>query len=141
MKIRCLWSGQLKLSLVTIPARVYSATNSAEKVSFHQLHKGCHQRIRQKLVCPVHGEVDRTEIVKGYEFAKDRHVVFDPADFEKIRLETTGTIDLVQFIRPDELEPIFLEMPYYLGPDGPVAEEGFAVIGEALRRLQLFGPV
>ncbi len=139
MKPRCTWSGHLKLSLVTIPVRVYNAVSSTEKITFNQLHKGCHQRIRQKLVCPVHGEVTREDLVKGYEYATDNFVILHESDLESVQLETTGTIELTQFVRPEELDPMFLDTPYYLGPDGPVAEEGFAVLREALRRAKRIG--
>jgi DNA end-binding protein Ku len=139
MKIRCIWSGHLKVSLVTIGVRVYSALDSGEKIAFHQLHKGCHQRVRQKLVCPMHGEVKREDLVKGYEYTQDRFVVMEEADFDKVRLDTTGAIELVQFIRPEELDPTYLDVPYFLGPDGPVAEEGFAVLAKALARTRRIG--
>ncbi len=139
MKPRCTWSGYLKLSLVTVPVRVYNAISTAEKISFNQLHKDCHQRIRQKLVCPVHGEVAREDLVKGYEYATDKFVVFTETELEQVRLETTSTIELVQFVRPQELDSMYLDSPYYLGPDGPVAEEGFAVLVEALRRAKRIG--
>ncbi len=139
MKPRCTWSGHLKLSLVTIPVRVYNAVSTSEKISFNQLHKACHQRIRQKLVCPVHGEMAREDIVKGYEYTADKFVILSESDLEAVRLETTGTIELIQFVRPEELDPMFLDSPYYLGPDGPVAEEGFAVLREALRRAKRIG--
>ena len=139
MKPRCTWSGYLKLSLVTIPVRVYAAISTTEKISFNQLHKNCHQRIRQKLVCPVHGEVAREESVKGYEYAPDKFVILSETDLEAVRLETTGTIEVVQFVRPEDLDPMLLDTPYYLGPDGPVAEEGFAVLWEALRRTKRIG--
>jgi DNA end-binding protein Ku len=129
----------LKISLVTVPVRVYTALNNGEKITFNQLHKGCHQRVRQKLVCPVHGEVERENIVKGYEYAEQKFVTMDEADLEKVRLETTATLDLVQFVRPEELDPLLLDAPYYVGPDGPVAEEGFGVLREALRRAKLIG--
>jgi len=139
MKPRCTWTGHLKLSLVTVPVRVYTAISTADKVAFNQLHKNCHQRIKQKLVCPVHGEVTREDLVKGYEYATDQFVILNETDLESVRLETTGTVELVQFIRPEELDPMFLDAPYYVGPDGPVAEEGFAVFREALRRTKRIG--
>jgi DNA end-binding protein Ku len=139
MKPRCTWSGHLKLSLVTVPVRVYNAVSTSERISFNQLHKDCHQRIRQKLVCPVHGEVTREDLVKGYEYATDKFVILSETDLESVRLESTGTIELIQFVRPEELDPMFLDAPYYLGPDGPVAEEGFAVLREALRRAKRIG--
>jgi DNA end-binding protein Ku len=126
-------------ALVTIPVRVYTAVSTTEKITFNQLHKSCHQRIRQKLVCPVHGEVTREDLVKGYEYATDTFVILNETDLESVRLETTGTIELVQFVRPEELDPMFLENPYYIGPDGAVAEEGFGVLREALRRAKRIG--
>ena len=139
MKPRCTWTGYLKLSLVTVAVRVYTAISTTEKITFNQLHKSCHQRIKQKLVCPIHGEVAREDLVKGYEYEADKFVTLNETDLESVRLETTCTIDLVQFIRPEELNPMFLDTPYYVGPDGPVAEEGFVVICEALRRAKRFG--
>jgi len=139
MKPRCTWTGYLKISLVTVAVRVYTAISTTDKITFNQLHKTCHQRIRQKLVCPVHGEVAREDLVKGYEYAADQFVILNETDLEAVRLETTGTIELVQFVRPEELDPLFLDAPYYVGPDGPVAEEGFAVVREALRRSKRVG--
>ena len=139
MKPRCTWTGHLKISLVTVPVRVYTAVSTTEKLAFNQLHKSCHQRIRQKLVCPVHGEVAREDLVKGYEYATDQFVILNESELDAVRLETTGTIDLVQFVRPEELDPVYFDAPYYLGPDGPVAQEGFAVIREALRRSKRIG--
>ena len=139
MKPRSIWSGVLKISLVTVPVRVYTAVNGGEKVAFNQLHKNCHHRLRQKLVCPVHGEVARENIVKGYEYGTDKFITVDEADLEKIRLETTGTLELVQFVRPAELDPLLLDTPYYVGPDGPAASESFGVVREALQRAKLLG--
>jgi DNA end-binding protein Ku len=139
MKPRCTWSGYLKLSLVTVPVRVYNAISTADKIAFNQLHRTCHQRIKQKLVCPVHGEVTRDDLVKGYEYTTDKFVILNETDLEAVRLETTSTIELVQFVHANELDPMYLDVPYYLGPDGPVAEEGFGVFVEALRRAKRIG--
>jgi DNA end-binding protein Ku len=83
----CTWTGHLKISLVTVPVRVYTAVSTTEKIAFNQLHKGCHQRIRQKLVCPIHGEVAREDLVKGYEFATDQFVILNDSE-----LDAVGTI-------------------------------------------------
>jgi len=139
MKPRCNWYGHLKISLVTVAVRVYAAIGTAEKIAFHQLHKSCHHRIKQKLVCPVHGEVAREDLAKGYEYAAEKFVILNETDLEAVRLETTGTIELIQFVRAEELDPMLLDTPYYLGPDGPVAEQGFAVLREALRRTKRIG--
>ena len=139
MKPRAVWTGHLKISLLTIPIRVYTALNEADKLSFNQLHKDCHQRLKQHLVCPIHGKVDREHVVKGYEIEKDRFVVMDKTELDNVKLETTHTIDLAQFIKPDELDPVYLDVPYFVGPDGPVSVEAFAVIREALCRAKRVG--
>jgi len=134
MAPRASWTGYLRLSLVTIPVRLYNAISSTNKVSLNQLHKGCNLRLRQQMVCPEHGKVEKEDIVKGYEFEKDRYVVVDDSDLEKIRLETTKTIELMQFVDANELDPIYFNTPYYVAPDGPVAEEGFRILREAMRQ-------
>ncbi|MHC4415959.1 MAG: non-homologous end joining protein Ku [Planctomycetota bacterium] len=139
MPPRATWKGHLKLSLVTIAVRVYNATSSTGRITLNQLHKGCHHRLRQQMVCPAHGNVDRSEIVKGYQYEKDRYVVIDQSDLERIQLETTKAIEIIQFIDPSELEPIYLDAPYYLAPDGPVAEESFRVIREAMGKAGKVG--
>jgi DNA end-binding protein Ku len=139
MPPRASWTGYLRLSLVAIPVRLYNAVTSTSKVSLHQLHKGCHQRVRQQLICPEHGALEREDIVKGYEYEKDKYVVIDEEDLAKVKLETTKTIELVQFVDAGELSPIFLNTAYYVAPEGPVAEEGFRVIREAMRQANKVG--
>ena len=133
MAPRASWTGYLRLSLVTIPVRLYNAVSSTSKVTLNQLHKNCNTRLRQQMVCPEHGRVEKEEIVKGYEFEKDRYVVVDEADLQKIKLETTKTIDLIQFVDASEVDAIYFDTPYYVAPDGPVAEEGFRILREAMR--------
>ena len=136
MKPRSIWTGHIRISLLTIPIRVFTALNEADRITFNQLHKDCHQRLKQQLVCPVHGKVEREQVVKGYEVEKDKFIVMDSADLEAVKLETTHTIDLVQFIKAKELDPIHLDVPYFVGPDGPVSQEAYAVLREALRRTK-----
>ncbi|MBT8485592.1 MAG: Ku protein [Phycisphaerales bacterium] len=139
MPPRATWKGHLKLSLVSFGVRLYNATSSASRISLNQLHKDCNQRLRQKMHCPSHGEVDRAEIVKGYEFEKGRYVVVEPDDLEKIQIETTKTIEITQFIDRDELRPVYRNAPYYVAPDGAVAEEAFRVVRVALERAGKIG--
>ena len=126
------WTGYLKLSLVTIGVRLYTATSERERVRFNQIHEPSGERVRQQLVVPGIGPVERDDIVKGYEYEKGRYVTVDPEDLKRLRLETTDTIDIVEFV--DDVEPIYFDAPYYLVPDGSVAEEGYRVIREALRQ-------
>src|SRR5579862_4329294 len=125
------WTGFLKLSLVTIAVRLYTATSERERVRFHQIHEPSGERVRQQLVVPGLGPVERDDIVKGFEYEKGRYVTVDPEDLKRLRLETTDTIDIVQFV--EDIDPIYFDSPYYLVPDGSVAEEGYRVIREALR--------
>jgi DNA end-binding protein Ku len=125
------WTGFLKLSLVTIGVRLYTATSERDRIRFHQIHEPSGERVRQQLVVPGIGPVERDDIVKGYEYEKGHYVTVDPEDLKKLRLETTDTIDIVEFV--DDIDPIFYAAPYYLVPDGSVAEEGYRVIRESLR--------
>ncbi len=135
MALRTSWTGSLKLSLITIPVRLYRAVSASTRLSFNMLHKGCNQRLHYQYTCPVHGKVDREEMTKGYEYEKGRYVVLEPDDFAKVKLETTRLIEIVQFVDGVELDPLYLETPYYLAPDGPTAEEAFGVLREAMREM------
>lgn len=134
MAARPTWKGHLKVSLVTTPVQVFPATDTAASIRFNQLHEECRTRVRQKKWCPAcDREVDKTEIVKGYEFEKGRYVVVDDEDVAKARPESTRIINLLRFVDVDSLDPIHFDRPYYLAPDGKVAGEAFGVLREALR--------
>ena len=146
MAARPTWKGFLKISLVNIPVRVFPATDSAATISFNQLHGECQTRIQQKRWCPTcEREVPLSEVVKGYEFEKGRYVVMDEEDLSKVRPESTRVIDLVQFTDAEAIDPIYVERPYYLAPDGQMALEAFAVMREGMKgkagigKLALYG--
>jgi DNA end-binding protein Ku len=140
MAARPTWKGFLKISLVNIPVRVFPATDSAATISFNQLHGECQTRIQQKRWCPnCDREVPLSEIVKGFEFEKGRYVVMDEEDMAKVRPESTRVIDLVQFAPLDSIDPIYVERPYYLAPDGQMALEAFAVIREGMKGMAGIG--
>ena len=146
MAARPTWKGFLKISLVNIPIRVFPATDSAATISFNQLHAECQTRIQQKRWCPkCEREIPISEIAKGYEFEKGRYVVMDEEDIAKVRPESTRVIDLVQFTEAAAIDPIYVERPYYLAPDGPMAMEAFAVMREGMKgkagigKLALYG--
>jgi DNA end-binding protein Ku len=146
MAARPTWKGFLKISLVNIPVRVFPATDSAATISFNQLHGECQTRIQQKRWCPkCEREVPLAEVVKGYEFEKGRYVVMDEEDLAKVRPESTRVIDLVQFTEASAIDPIYVERPYYLAPDGQMAQEAFAVMREGMKgkagigKLALYG--
>ena len=146
MAARPTWKGFMKISLVTIPVRVFPATDAAATISFNQLHAECQTRIQQKRWCPhCEREVPISEIVKGYEFEKGRYVVMTEDDMSKVRPESTRVIDLVQFTEASSIDPVYVERPYYLAPDGPMAREAFAVMREGMKgkagigKLALYG--
>lgn len=142
MAARPTWKGFIKISLVNIPVRVFPATDSSASISFNQLHRACRTRIQQKRWCPsCNVEVPNSDIVKGYEFEKGRWVVVDEEDIAKVRPESTRIINLVQFADAGEIDPIYLERPYYLAPDGPMAAESFAVIREGMKGKAGIGKV
>jgi DNA end-binding protein Ku len=133
MAPRSTWKGYLKVSLVTIPIKVFPATESADTLSFNQLHAECQTRIQQKRWCPhCEREVPNAELVKGYEFEKGRYVVVTEEDIQKVRVESTRVIDLVQFADDTAIDPIYVDRSYYLAPDGGVAAEAFAVMREGM---------
>ncbi len=134
MPARPTWRGFLKVSLVNVPVRVFPATDSAASIRFNQLHATCQSRIQQKKWCPeCECQVDKSEIVKGYEFEKGRYVVMDDDDISKARPESTRIINLMRFADVETIDPIYVEKPYYLAPDGKVAADAFGVLREALR--------
>jgi len=146
MAARPTWKGFLKISLVNIPVRVFPATDSAATISFNQLHAECQTRIQQKRWCPkCEREVPISEISKGYEFEKGRYVVMTEEDMSKVRPESTRVIDLVQFTDAAAIDPIYIERPYYLAPDGAMSQEAFAVMREGMKgkagigKLALYG--
>jgi DNA end-binding protein Ku len=142
MAARPTWKGYLKISLVNIPVKVFPATDAAATLSFNQLHGECRTRIQQKRWCPkCEREVPNTDIVKGYEFEKGRYVVVDEEDIEKVRVESTRVINLEAFTDDASIDPIYLERPYYLAPDGAVAREAFAVIREGMKGKAGIGKV
>jgi DNA end-binding protein Ku len=133
MPPRPTWKGFLKVSLVNIPVKVFPATESADAISFNQLHAECQTRIQQKRWCShCEREVPNTELVKGYEFEKGRYVIIDDEDIQKVRVESTRVINLVQFADDSEIDPIYVDRAYYLAPDGPMAAEAFAVMREGM---------
>lgn len=142
MAARSTWKGYLKISLVNIPIKVFPATDAGATLSFNQLHAECQTRIQQKRWCPrCEKEVPNTDIVKGYEFEKGRYVVMEEEDIEKVRVESTRVINLEKFTDDTEVDPIYLERPYYLAPDGAVAKEAFAVIREGMKGKAGIGKV
>ena len=133
---RATWKGYLKLSLVSCPVKLFTATSaSAGRISFNLLHKDTLNRVQQKYHDPELGEVDRADLVKGYQFEKDRYVVVTADELDEIEIDSSKTIDIDGFVDAADIDPIYFDSTYYLAPDGPIAEETFGVILEAMRRV------
>ena len=133
MAPRSNWKGYLKLSLVACPVKMYTATTKTKKITFNMLHKDSHERIQMKPFIPGKGNVERSALVKGYEYEKDQYVIVTNEDFDRIKIESDDTMVIERFIDEDAVDRVYVDAPYYLAPDGPVAEETYRVIHEAMR--------
>ena len=132
------WKGYLTFGLLSLPVKLYSAARS-ETVSFNQLHKDDHSRVKQVLYCQVEDKpIQRSEIVKGYEYEKDRYVVIDDEDIKKVAPKTAKTMEVLEFVKSAEVDPIFFESSYYLAPD-EAGEKPYALLYEALRKTGCVG--
>lgn len=146
MAARPTWKGFLKVSLVTIPIKVFPASEASATLAFNQLHDTCRTRLQQKRWCPkCNREVAHSEVVKGYEFEKGRFVMLTEDDVAKVRPESTRVIDLVRFTDSSAVDPLYVDRGYYLAPDGRVASDAFAVVREGMKgkagigKLALYG--
>jgi len=111
------WKGHLTFGLISIPIRLFSAARG-ERISFNQLHSVCHSRVKQPLFCPTCNRmVERSEIVKGYEYEKDQYVLFSEEELDKIEPVSAHTMEILEFVRADEVDPLYLDASYYVNPE------------------------
>jgi len=137
---RSSWKGYLKLSLVSCAVALYNATSTADRVSFNTLNRKTGNRVKQFLVDSVTEEpVDPAERVKGYQVSKGQYVMVEDEELEQLKIESTKLIEIETFVPQAEVDPIYLDSPYYLAPDDRVAEEAFAVIRDAMASKQMVG--
>jgi DNA end-binding protein Ku len=121
---RPIWSGYLKLSLVSVPVKAYTATDSSGEVHLNQLHRDCNSRIHNKKICPIHGEVSNDQIVSGYEYAKGQYVTIEPEELDKLRTESDKAVNIDTFVSEDQIDPLYLSgQAYYLVPEGKAVTE------------------
>ncbi len=133
MVARPTWHGHLKLSLVTCPVGLYTATASNAHVSFNLINPETNNRIRMVPTDPDTGPVERADLVKGYEVSKDEYVLFDDADFDKVKLETTHTIAIDSFVDEADIDRLYWDDPFFVVPEKGVGAEAFAVIRDAMK--------
>ncbi|MBP85832.1 MAG: hypothetical protein CMJ64_03805 [Planctomycetaceae bacterium] len=140
MAPRASWKGSLNLSLVSVPVKAYSASNTGSQVRLNQLHSECNSRITQKLTCPLCGDIERSEIVKGYEYAKDQYVVVDLEELEKLREEDEGkAIKIDAFVAPESIDPIyFSESSYYLLPDNAAGQKPYELLHRSMSEKNIY---
>jgi DNA end-binding protein Ku len=132
------WKGHLTFGLLSLPVKLYSAARS-ETVSFNQLHKTDHSRVKQVLYCQAEDKpIQRSDIVKGYEYEKDKYVVVEDEEIKKVAPKTAKTMEVLEFVKASEVDPIFLESSYYLAPD-EAGEKPYALLFEALRQSGCVG--
>jgi len=132
------WKGHLTFGLLSLPVKLFSAARG-ETVGFNQLHKSDHSRVKQVLYCQAEDKpIPRTEIVKGYEYEKDKYVVVDDEEIKKVAPKTAKTMEVLEFVKASEVDPIYLESSYYLAPD-EAGEKPYALLFESLRQSGCVG--
>jgi len=115
---RAIATGQIAFGLVSIPVKLFSAAESSEKVSFNMLHGECGGRVQQQLFCPKDERtIDRSETVKGYEFSRGQYVLFNEEELKALEEKSSQQIDITEFVKSDQIDPIYFLKPFYLGPD------------------------
>jgi DNA end-binding protein Ku len=132
LSARPVWQGQLRLSLVSCPVALFGATTRSSDISFHLLNPETNNRIRMVPTDPDTGPVERADLVKGYEIAKNKYVVLSNEELEAVRLETTRTIEIERFVDENDIDRLYWNDPYYLVPNEDSGVEAYTVIREAL---------
>ncbi len=129
MAARTSWKGFLKLSLVSVPVKAFTANATSEEIRLNQLHEECHARVRYKKVCPEHGELKSDQIISGYEYTKDNYVIVDTDEISKLRTESDKAIHIDGFVSPDEIDARYLAgRTYFLLPDGVAGNRPYALL-------------
>ncbi|MBX3461786.1 MAG: Ku protein [Planctomycetes bacterium] len=132
---RTSWRGFLKLSLISVPVKAFTANETAGEVHLNQLHKGCNSRVKYQKVCPAHGELKSEDIVSGYEHQKDSYVVVDPDELDKLRTKSDRAVSIDGFVPMDAIDASFYAgKTHYLLPDGPAGERPYALLREGMRK-------
>lgn len=139
MPSRPVWKGQIRLSLVSIPVEMFTATQTSAKPRFRQIHEPTGKPINYEKVVAGIGPVERDEIKKGFEYEKGDYVLLDDDEIDAVKLETRKTLELVQFVDETEIPPLYYDSPYFVTPEDELAEEAFRVVRDALRETKKVG--
>ena len=138
MPTRPTWSGSIQISLVSIAVKIFTATNPGRQVEFHQIDRKTHNRVHHREVDET-GEVEKTDIVKGYEYAKDRYIEIDPEELTALRIPTATTMSIKQFVKAEELPSSLYERPYFVAPKDEVQAKALSIMRKALAETNTFG--
>jgi DNA end-binding protein Ku len=132
------WRGHLTFGLVSLPVKLFTAARS-ETVSFNQLHRTDNSRVKQVLYCQAEDKpIERSEIVKGYEYEKGRYVVIDEEDIRKVQPKTARVMEILEFVKSADVDPVYFESAYYMSPD-EAGEKPYALLFDALKRTGYVG--
>jgi DNA end-binding protein Ku len=127
-------SATISFGLVSVPVKLFSAAESTAAISFNWLHKKCSSRLKQQYVCPKDNEkVERDDMVKGYEFSKGQYVIFSPDELKALEEKATNSIDIAEFVKASQVDRMYLDRVYYLGPDRG-GERAYRLLTEALKK-------
>ncbi|WP_140984743.1 Ku protein [Asticcacaulis tiandongensis] len=139
MALRPYWSGNLRMSLVSLPVGIYSALNRSRTIPLREIYRKTKQRIRHQNVTEDGTVVDRDDIVKGYEVEKGEYVLIDPDEIKDLRIPSSRTLEIVQFVSSDEIDDLYFDSPYFVAPQKSADEDTFAIIRDALRQTKKTG--
>jgi DNA end-binding protein Ku len=138
MAQRAYWNGHIRLSLVTFPVRLHAAVTDTEKIRLHKIERSTGRRIHYQNATDGHA-VEPDDIVKGYEYEKGQYIPIEDDELKKLRIESKHMIDLVQFTDMHDIDPIYFDKPYFVAPDGPVADEAFVTLRDSLKEAKKVG--
>jgi DNA end-binding protein Ku len=132
MTARAIGSGTISFGLVSVPVKLYSAGDTTAAVSFNWIHKDCGSRLKQQYICAKDGQVvERDDMVKGYEFQRDQYVLFNPEELKALEVKADNTIEIVEFVPAAKVDRVFVDKPYYLGPDKG-GDRAYKLLSEAM---------
>ena len=138
MSIRPTWSGSIQISLVSIAVKIFPATNPGKQVEFHQIDRKTHKRVHHQNVDEA-GEVEKADLVKGFEYAKNKYIEIDPEELKALRLPTATTMPIKQFIKAEELSPELFDRPYFVVPKDDVQAKALSIMRKALSQTNTLG--
>ena len=138
MATRPTWSGSIQISLLSIGVKIFPATNPGRQVEFHLIDRKTHKRVHHQNV-DESGEVEKANIVKGFEYAKDKYIEIDPDELKALRLETATTMQIKQFVKATDLSPVLFERAYFVAPNDDVQAKALSILRKALAQTDTLG--